>query len=262
MSKIHPTAIIDLAAELGDGVDVGPYAVIEANVQVGDDNLVGPFCHVAGPTTIGPGNRFESHCSIGARPQELKYSGEPTRLEIGGGNTFREFVTLNRGTEGGCGVTRIGDDSLLMAYSHVAHDCQVGSRIVIDNCGTLAGHVEVADDAVIGAFSAVHQFCRVGPHAFIGGYAVVLKDALPYMRTVGGRPAKCYGPNTIGLERKGLSDDRIEALKAFWRVLRNPKLNTSQALEKVREELAGQEDIDRLLGFIDSSERGVTLARG
>ncbi len=175
---------------------------------------------------------------------------------------IREHATVHGGTAGGLGKTTIGDRSLLMAYSHVAHDCQVGSRIVIDNCGTLAGHVEVADDAVIGAFSAVHQFCRVGPHAFIGGYAVVLKDALPYMRTVGGRPAKCYGPNTIGLERKGLSDDRIEALKAFWRVLRNPKLNTSQALEKVREELAGQEDIDRLLGFIDSSERGVTLARG
>jgi UDP-N-acetylglucosamine acyltransferase len=199
---------------------------------------------------------------VGTPPQDLKYKGEPTRLEIGCGNTFREFVTVNRGTVGGGGVTRIGDDSLFMAYSHIAHDCQVGSRLVFDNCGTLAGHVEVADDAVIGAFSAVHQFCRVGPHAFIGGFTVVLRDALPYMRTVGGRPAKCYGPNTIGLERKGFDADRIKALKAFWRFLRSPKLNTSQALEKVREELAGQQDVDLLMEFIDSSERGVTLARG
>jgi UDP-N-acetylglucosamine acyltransferase len=261
-TQIHSTAIVDPKAVVGDGVVIGAYAVVEADVQVGEDCWIGPHCRLGGPTSIGSGNRFEGHCSVGTPPQDLKYKGEPTRLEIGCGNTFREFVTVNRGTVGGGGVTRIGDDSLFMAYSHIAHDCQVGSRLVFDNCGTLAGHVEVADDAVIGAFSAVHQFCRVGPHAFIGGFTVVLRDALPYMRTVGGRPAKCYGPNTIGLERKGFDADRIKALKAFWRFLRSPKLNTSQALEKVREELAGQQDVDLLMEFIDSSERGVTLARG
>jgi len=261
-TQIHPTAVVDPEAVLGNGVVVGPYAVIEAEVEVGEECWIGPHCRLSGPTSIGTGNRFEGHCSIGTPPQDLKYGGEPTRLEIGNGNTIREFVTINRGTVGGGGVTRLGDDSLLMAYSHVAHDCQVGSRLVFDNCGTLAGHVEVGDDAVIGAFSAVHQFCRVGPHAFIGGFTVVLKDALPFMRTVGGRPAQCYGPNTIGLERKGFSEERIKVLKAFWRILRNPKLNTSQALEKVREELAGNPDMDLLLEFIDSSHRGVTLARG
>jgi UDP-N-acetylglucosamine acyltransferase len=258
-AQIHPTAIVDPGASIGDGVTVGPYAVIETGVELGDDNHVGPFCRFTGSTTIGAGNRFESHCSVGAPPQDLKYGGEPTRLEIGDNNTFREFVTLHRGTAGGGGVTRIGDDNLLMAYCHVAHDCQLGSRIIFDNCGTVAGHVEVADDATVGAFAAVHQFCRLGPHAFIGGFTVVLKDCLPFMRTVGARPAKCYGPNTVGLERKGVSEERRQAIKKLWRHLHNPKLNTSQALEKIREELSGQQDVDLVLEFIDTSERGVIL---
>jgi len=260
--EIHATAIVDSKAELADGVVVGPYAVIEAEVEIGRDCLVGPFCRIAGPTTIGARNRFESHCSVGAPPQDLKYAGEATRLEIGDGNVFREFVTLHRGTPDGGGLTRIGGDSLFMAYAHIAHDCQVGSKTIFANSATLAGHVEVGDGSTIGAFSAVHQFCRVGEHAFLGGFTVATKDCLPFMRTVGSRPAKCYGPNTIGLERKGYSADRRSALKSLWRHLRSPKLTTSEAVERIREELGGQEDVEIVLEFIASASRGVILSRG
>jgi UDP-N-acetylglucosamine acyltransferase len=259
MTEIHATAIIDPKAELGSGVTVGAYAVIEAGVTVGDDCLIGPFCRFAGPATVGSRNTFESHCSLGTPPQDLKYKGEPTSIEIGDDNTFREFVTLNRGTPGGGRVTRIGSNNLFMAYSHVGHDSQVGSQVIFANAATLAGHVEVADHANIGAFSAVHQFCRVGLHAFLGGFTVATKDCLPFMKTVGGRPSKCYGPNTIGLERKGFSSDRRAAIKAAWRYLHSPKLNASQALEKIREELLDQPDVALLVEFIDSAKRGVIL---
>jgi UDP-N-acetylglucosamine acyltransferase len=258
---IHPTAIVDSKAEVADGVEVGPYAVIEAGVMLGEGTFVGPFCRLAGPTTIGARNRFESHCAIGGAPQDLKYNGEPTRLEIGDGNTFREFVTFNRGTPGGGGVTRVGSDSLFMAYTHVAHDCNIGSRTIFDNCATLAGHVDVGNDATIGAFSAVHQFSRIGDYAFLGGFTTATKDCLPFMRTVGARPARCFGPNTVGLERKGFSEERRAALKQLWRILHNPKLTTTQAIERVRAELAGQQDVDAVLAFIEGSKRGVILAR-
>jgi len=260
--KIHPTAIVDPSAELADGVEVGPYAVIEGGAVIGEGTSVGPFCRITGHVAMGARNHLESHCSIGAPPQDLKYGGEPTRIVIGDGNVFREFVTFHRGTPGGGGVTRVGNDSLFMAYSHVAHDCQVGSRIIFDNCGTLAGHVEVGDDAVVGAFTAVHQFCRVGEHAFLGGFTVVTKDCLPYMKTVGGRPAKCYGPNTIGLERKGFSEERRNALKRLWRLLHNPKLPTAEAIDRARNELAGEPDVEAVLDFIATSKRGVILAHG
>jgi UDP-N-acetylglucosamine acyltransferase len=259
---VHPTAVVDPSARLGDGVEVGPYVVIEAEVTVGDGSVVGPFCRLTGAVAVGARNRFESHCSVGAPPQDVKFRGEVTRLEIGDDNVFREFVTLHRGTAGGGGVTRIGSHNLLLAYAHVAHDCQVGSNVIFDNCATLAGHVEVGDHATIGAFSAVHQFCRVGAYAFLGGFTIALKDCLPYMRTVGARPASCYGPNTVGLERKGFAQERKDALGKLWRILHSPKLNTAQALERIRAELGGQEDVDHVLAFIDSSERGVILARG
>ncbi|MFV2071890.1 MAG: acyl-ACP--UDP-N-acetylglucosamine O-acyltransferase [Thermoanaerobaculales bacterium] len=260
--EIHPSAIVDAGAELADGVVIGPYVVIEAEVEIGRECRIGPFCRIAGPTTIGARNRFESHCSVGAPPQDLKYAGEATRLEIGDGNVFREFVTLHRGTPEGGGVTRIGGDNLFMAYAHVAHDCQVGSEAIFANSATLAGHVEIGDGCTMGAFSAVHQFCRVGEHAFLGGFTVATKDCLPFMRTVGSRPAKCYGPNTIGLERKGFSADRRSALKSLWRQLRSPKLTTSEAIKRAREELGGQEDVEFVLEFIASSSRGVILSRG
>jgi len=259
---LHPTALVDPGARIGEGTTVGAYTVIESGVEIGEGCTIGPFCRFSGPTVIGPRNVFESHCSVGAPPQDLKYDGEPTRLEIGSGNVFREFVTLHRGTPGGGGLTRIGDHNLFMVSVHVAHDCMVGSTTIFANGATLAGHVEVGDHAVIGAFSAIHQFCRVGPHAFLGGFTVATKDALPFMRTVGSRPARCFGPNSIGLERKGFDEERRRALKRAWRYLHNPKLPTAEALEVIETELGSQPDVRLLLDFIASSERGVILSRG
>ncbi len=260
MSGIHPTAVIHPDARLGEGVQVGPFTIIEAGVEIGDGCSIGPFCRLSGPTLVGPGNRFASHVAVGGAPQDLKYGGEPTRLEIGEGNTFREFVTLNRGTAGGGGVTRIGNHGLYMAYAHVAHDCRVGDHVIFANAATLAGHVEVGDHATIGAFSAVHQFCRVGPHAFLGGFTVATKDCLPFMRTVGSRPARCYGPNSIGLERKGFSREVRTALKRAWRHLHAADLTTSQALERMEEEgLTGVPEVAMLADFIRSAGRGVVL---
>ncbi len=258
-AKIHATAVVDSTAELGDGVVVGPYTVIEADVVIGADCEVGPFCRFDSGTVVGVRNRFESHCSVGAPPQDLKYAGEKTRLVIGDDNVVREFVTLHRGTPGGGGITTIADKSLFMAYAHVAHDCNVGSQTIFANGATLAGHVDVADFATIGAFSAIHQFSRVGTHAFLGGFTAASRDCLPFMSTVGNRPAKCYGPNTIGLERKGFSEESRRALKQMWRLLHSPKLNTSQAIELIEKELGGQEDVDLVLEFIATSERGVIL---
>ncbi len=259
VAAIHSTAIVDPEARLADDVSVGPYTVIEAGVVIGDGSQIGPFCRFGSGTTVGARNRFESHCSIGAPPQDLKYAGEPTRLEIGDDNVVREFVTFHRGTPGGGGVTRIGDGSLFMAYVHVAHDCQVGSKTIFANNATLAGHVEVGDFATVGALSAVHQYSRIGQHAFLGGFTAANKDCLPYMSTVGNRPAKCYGPNTIGLERKGFSPESRKALKQLWRILRDPKLNTSQAVARIRQELGGVSEVEVVLEFIESSERGLIL---
>jgi UDP-N-acetylglucosamine acyltransferase len=258
-ARIHPTAVVESVARLGDGVIVGPYTVIEADVEIGADCEIGPFCRFGDGTSVGARNRFESHCSIGAPPQDLKYAGEATRLEIGDDNTFREFVTIHRGTPGGGGLTSIRDKNLFMAYVHVAHDCHVGSGTVFANNATLAGHVEVGDQSTVGALSAIHQFCRVGAHAFLGGFTAAAKDCLPFMSTVGNRPPKCYGPNTIGLERKGFSPESRNALKQLWRILRDPKLTTSQAVERIREELGGQDEVDFVLEFIDSSDRGFIL---
>jgi len=257
---IHPTAIVDPKAELADGVVVEPYAIIDGDVEIGRDCQIGPYSRITGWTTIGARNRFESHCSIGAQPQDLKYAGEKTLLVIGDGNTFREFVTIHRGTPGGGGITRIGHESLFMAYVHVAHDCVVGSQTIFANAATLAGHVDVQDHATIGAFSAIHQFSRVGQYAFLGGFTAASKDCLPYMNTTGSRPPKCYGPNTIGLERKGFSQESRTALKKLWRYLRSSKMTTTEALEMAKSELAGQPEVDVVLDFIDSSERGVILS--
>lgn len=261
--EVHPTAIVGADVALGEGCVVGPYAVLEGEVQLGEGCVVGPFCRFVGPTRVGARNRFESHCSVGADPQDLKYRGERSLLEMGDDNVVREFVTLHRGTEGGGGVTRIGNRNLLMAYVHIAHDSKVGSRTIFANATTLAGHVEVGDDASLGAFSGIHQFCRVGPHAFLGGFTVATKDCLPFMSTVGSRPARCYGPNTIGLERKGFSEESRDALRRAWRHLHNPKLNASQAVAVIRQELAGQPEVDLLLAFIaGAATRGVILSRG
>lgn len=258
--QIHPTAIVDPGAVLAEGVEIGPFAIIDGNVEIGRDCTIGPYSRITGWTSIGARNSFESHCSIGAPPQDLKYAGEETRLEIGDGNTFREFVTIHRGTPGGGGITRIGHSSLFMAYVHVAHDCQVGSQTIFANAATLAGHVEVGDHATVGALSAVHQFSKVGPYAFLGGFTGANKDCLPFMNTTGNRPPKCYGPNTIGLERKGFSEESRKALKQLWRLLRNKKLTTTEAVARAHTELAGQPEVELVLEFIESSNRGVILA--
>jgi UDP-N-acetylglucosamine acyltransferase len=262
MAQIHSTAAVDPRARLAADVVIGAHVVIEGDVEIGAGCQIGPLCRIEGPTTIGAGNRFVSHCSVGAPPQDISYTGDPTRLEIGANNLFREFVTLHRGTVKGGGVTRIGSGGLYMAYVHVAHDCQVGDHVIFANNGTLAGHVEVGDHAHVGALSAVHQFCHVGEYAFIGGGTIATKDVLPFMKTVGSRPARCFGPNTIGLQRKGFSGDRLDALKKAWRLLHNPKLTTTEALARIGEELASAPDARRLLEFMAASQRGVILARG
>ncbi|MDD5564727.1 MAG: acyl-ACP--UDP-N-acetylglucosamine O-acyltransferase [Thermoanaerobaculaceae bacterium] len=262
MARIHPTAVIDAKARLADDVEIGPYVVIEGEVELAAGCAVGPFCRFEGPVSVGEGNRFVSHASVGAPPQDLKFKGDPTRLEIGPGNLFREFVTLHRGTPGGGGVTRLGGHSLYMIGAHVAHDCQVGDQVIFANNGTLAGHVHVGSYATVGALSAVHQFCSVGEYAFIGGGTIATKDVLPFMKTVGSRPARCFGPNSIGLERRGFSEERVRAIKTAWRYLHSPKLTTSEALERIAAELGDAPDAMRLVEFIRGSERGVILANG
>ncbi|MCM2313554.1 MAG: acyl-ACP--UDP-N-acetylglucosamine O-acyltransferase [Thermoanaerobaculia bacterium] len=258
MSKIHPTAIVDPTAIIGSDVEIGPYAVIEAGVEIGDGTEIGPHVRIMGPTKLGKRNRLTGNASFGTDPQDLKFGGEKTRLEIGDDNLFREFVTVNRGTIGGGGVTTIGSNNLFMAYSHVAHDCHVGSSVIFANCGTLAGHVEVGDFATIGAFTAVHQFCRVGNHAFLGGDTIVTQDALPFVKTVGSRPAKTYGINHIGLQRKGFSAESIEALRKAYKLLTRSKLLQQEALERIDAELGDIPEVRYFSEFIKSaSKRGV-----
>ncbi len=263
MEGISPLAAVDPAARLAEGVRVGPFAVIGAGVEIGEGTEVGAGAHVYGPTRIGRENRIYPSAAIGFDPQDLKFQGEEVRLEIGDHNVFREFCTVHRGTAKGGGVTRVGSDSLFMAYTHIGHDCQVGSRVIFANSATLAGHVEVHDDANISAFSSVHQFCRVGRHAYVGGYTVATMDVLPFVKTVGQKPA-CYGLNSIGLKRKGFDADRVRRLEAAYRILVRSKLNTLHALERLKAELAGDPDVDYLIGFVESSQRGVykSMPRG
>ncbi|HEY5611038.1 MAG TPA: acyl-ACP--UDP-N-acetylglucosamine O-acyltransferase [Thermoanaerobaculia bacterium] len=237
VKAIHPTAIVDPRAMIDGDVEIGEYVVIGPGVVVGSGSVIGPFTRIEGPTTIGERNHFTSHCSIGTPPQDFKFRGEHTELVIGNDNMFRELVTINRGTPGGGAITRIGSNNFIMISSHIAHDCRVGSNVIFANGATLAGHVEVGDHATIGAFSAIHQFCRVGDHAFVGGYTVATQDALPYVKTVGSRPAKTYGVNTIGLQRKGFPKETIEALQRAYRVLRRSHLRLEEALMRIESEL-------------------------
>lgn len=260
--EIHPSAHVAAGARLGEGTVVGPGAVVGPHVRIGRNCHIGASAVIDGWTTLGDDNHVWPMASIGLPPQDLKYRGAPTRLMIGSGNHFREFVTIHRGTEDGGGVTAIGDRNLFMAYVHVAHDCHVGSDIIFGNGATLGGHVEVSDFATISAYSGVHQFCRVGRHAFIGGYSVVTKDALPYAKTVGNR-ARIFGLNTIGLVRRGFAPEVVRRLRQAFRVLLQSRLNTTQALAHIDEspELACDE-VRYLVDFIRHAKRGVTLRRG
>ncbi len=258
MTFIHQTAIVAPEARLGPDCYIGPFCTVGAEVSLGEGVRLDSHVAVDGRTSIGRGTHIFPFVSIGLAPQDLKYGGEETATEIGEGNQIREFVTIHRGTAGGGGVTRIGDRNLLMAQAHVAHDCQIGSDVIMANAATLAGHVEIADRANVGAYSGVHQFCRVGREAFVGGYSVVVKDAPPFA-IIQGNHAKCYGLNRVGMRRRGYAKEVIENLNHAYRLLLSSKLNTTQALERIREEISGCEEVDLLVEFIESSKRGVVL---
>ena len=258
-ADIHPTAIVHASAQVGAGTVIGPYVTIGERVRIGRDCTIGASCVIEGVTEIGDGNQIFPMTSIGLVPQDLKFGGEPTRVVIGDRNVIREFVTIHRGTAGGGGLTSIGNRNLLMAYTHIAHDCHIGNETIFGNAATLAGHVEVEDYANVGAFSGVHQFCRVGKYAFIGGYSVVTKDALPFAKTVGNR-ARIYGINTIGLIRRGFSQDTIAKLRRAHRVLLHS--NTSRAVAQIERDPGLQSpEVRYVVDFIKSSKRGVGLRR-
>jgi len=258
---IHPTAVVHHGAQIGPGTIVGPYAVVGRNVKLGRRCKVGASAVVDGWTEIGDETEIFPFASIGLIPQDLKFRGEETRLVIGARNIFREFVTIHRGTRGGGGVTTIGDRNVFMAYVHIAHDCHVGNDTIFGNMATLGGHVTIEDFASVNAGSGVHQYCRVGRHAFIGGYSVVTKDALPFARTVGNR-ARIYDLNTIGLKRRGFSPAIVEKLKRAFRYLLQSKLNTSRALQQIQQDRSlACAEVQYLLDFIRTSQRGVILRR-
>jgi UDP-N-acetylglucosamine acyltransferase len=261
-TNIHASAVVHPSAEIGEGATIGPHAVIGPRVTIGPNCRIGASAVVEGWTDVGEGTEIYPFASIGLAPQDLKFRGEETRLVIGKRNIFREFVTVHRGTRGGGGVTEIGDRNVFMAYVHVAHDCHVGNDTIFGNMATLGGHVTVQDFANISAGSGVHQFCRVGRHAFIGGYSVVTKDALPFARTVGSRPARIFGVNAIGLQRRGIPSDVTAKLKRSFRYLLQSKLNTTNALRQIeRDRSLSCPEVQFVVDFIRSSERGVILRR-
>ena len=253
--QIHPTAIVDPKAELGPGSFVGAYCIIGPGVTLGANSWLQHHVTLCGPTRAGDRNKFYAYCSIGQQTQDLKYRGEPTYLEIGNGNTFREFVTVNRSTTGE-GKTRVGDDGNFLAYSHIGHDCSVGNEVVFSNNGTLAGHVHVGDNAVMGGLTAVHQFCRIGRFAITGGCSKIVQDVPPFM-IADGNPAEVRGINVIGMERKGVPPETIKVVKEAFRIIYRSKLNTGQALEAMRKDLPPTDDVRSIIEFIENSERGI-----
>jgi UDP-N-acetylglucosamine acyltransferase len=257
VQEIHAQAVIAGGARLGAGVKVGAYAVIGEDVRLGEGCVVHPHATIGGPSKFERNNVFYPYSAIGGDPQDITFRGERTELVCGEGNTFREYVSISRGTVKGRGVTTIGDDNLFLAASHVGHDCRVGNHTLFVNGATLAGHVTVEDFATIGAFSPVHQFCRIGRYAYVGAATVITQDVPPFSLIVTERGTKCYGVNAIGLERKGFSVERLEALRQAFRLLLRSKLNTSQAVSKMRERMGGSEDVQELIRFIETAERGI-----
>jgi UDP-N-acetylglucosamine acyltransferase len=253
---IHPTAIVHAHAKIAESADIGPYCIVGADVSVGARTRLMANDYLEGPLEIGEDNIFYPYSTVGVASQDLKYKGERSETRIGHRNKIREFVTIHRGTEGGGMVTHIGSDNLLMAYVHVAHDARIGDHIQLGNAVTFAGHVVIEDWAVIEAHSGVHQFCRVGKHAFIGGYSVITQDVLPYSMTVSPRESRVFGENKVGLERRGFNKDAIEKLHKVFRLLTKAGLNTSQAVERIRAEVAPSVEVEEVLAFIQSSQRG------
>lgn len=254
--RIHPTSVVSPEAELAASVTVGPWCRIGPRVRVGEGCRLDSHVVIEGPSEIGANNRFFPYSTIGLDPQDLKFQGEETFLHVGSDNVFREYVNVHRGTGEGVGETRIGDRNLLMVYVHIAHDCLLGSDIIMANAATLAGHVVVEDHATIGAFSGVHQFCRIGFHGYVGGYSVITKDVLPFSKTVSKRETRAFGVNVIGLERKGFSPKQIRDIQESFRFLSRSKMNTSQAVEAIRNEVDSREG-RLVVDFIENSSRGV-----
>ena len=259
MSKpeIHPLGVVAPGAKLGGGVKVGPFASVGEEVELGEGCVVHAHAIVQGPSRFGRGNVFHPFCVIGGDPQDYTYGGERTELRVGEENIFREYVTVSRGTKKGGGVTRIGDKNFFLAYTHIGHDCIIGSNVLFVNAATLAGHVTIEDFATIGALSPVHQFCRVGRHAYIGACTVITQDVPPFSLVVTERETRSVGINAIGLERKGFSEDRRKSLQRAFRMLLRSKKNTSQALEEMRKTLGDSEDVQELIRFVESAQRGI-----
>ena len=258
MPRVHPTALVDPAAELGADVEIGAYSVIGAGVRIGEATRIGPHCVIEGPTDIGRDNRVWQFCSLGAAPQDKKYAGEPTRLEIGDGNTIREFCTFNRGTVQDAGVTRIGGNNWFMAYVHLAHDCQVGDNTIFANNAQLAGHVHVGDWAILGGFTAVHQFVRIGAHSMSAIGAALLKDLPPYV-TCSGNPAQPHGINTEGLKRRGYSAQQIVNIRNAYKTLYKSGRLLAAAREALALAASGQPEIRILSDFVAASGRGIIM---
>jgi len=254
---VHPTAIVSREARIAPTAEIGPYSILYGEIEIGAGTRLMAHVYMEGPLRIGDDNVFFPYSTVGVASQDLKYRGERTETHIGNRNKIREFVTIHRGTEGGGAVTSIGDDNLLMAYVHVAHDVHLGNRVVLANAVTLGGHVTVGDWAVVGASTGVHQFCRLGRHSIIGGYSVVTQDVLPFSNTVSERGIKVFGANRTGLERRGFERATIEKLQTALRLLTRAGLNTSQAVERIRAEISDCREVDELIAFIAESQRGV-----
>jgi UDP-N-acetylglucosamine acyltransferase len=255
--KIHPTAIVDASAKVATSCSIGPYCIVQAGVELGENCELISNVVLGGPSRFGSHNRIYPFAVLGMDPQDITYAGEPTRLEVGDHNVIREYVTITRGTTKGGGVTRLGSHTLIMAYAHVGHDCSIGDHSMLVNAATLAGHVTVEDWAVVGALCPVHQYVRIGAHAYIGGGTTITQDVLPYSMTSAERDTHAYMLNKVGLQRRGFSPERIASLHHAFKVLLASKLNTSQAVEKLRAEGAPGEDVEMLLKFIESSHRGI-----
>lgn len=253
---IHPAAIVDPRARIAETSEIGPGCIIGGDVEIGARTRLMAHVYVEGVTAIGEDNVFFPYSTVGVASQDLKYKGERAETRIGNRNKIREFVSIHRGTQGGGLTTQIGDDNLVMAYAHVAHDVKIGNHTQLGNAVTFAGHVTVEDWAVIEAFSGVHQFCRIGKHAFVGGYSVVTQDVLPYSMTVSPREARVFGENKIGLERRGFAKSSVEGLHKAFRILTKSGLNTTQAVERIRAEVPECPEVCELLAFIERSQRG------
>jgi UDP-N-acetylglucosamine acyltransferase len=256
-AKIHAHALVSPTAKIAEGVEVGAFAVVGADVELGANCVVHPHAVISGPSKFGARNIFHSFSVIGGDPQDYTFRGERVELVAGDGNIFREHVTVTRGTQKGGGVTRLGNDNFFLAYSHVGHDSQVGNGTLFVNGATLAGHVTVQDFVTVGAFSPVHQFCRLGKYAYIGACTVITQDVLPFSLIVTERATKCFGANTIGLERKGFSTDRIQTLQRAFKLLVRSKKNTAQALEEMRKTLRDSSDVQEMIAFVEKAERGI-----